>query len=168
MLLQPPPPPPPASAVPSRPRTKPVIYHELILQSVQHLLTPWHDRSAFELAPLCRRFEFLWSCPRGAARIARVCDCHCYKTRREAEAGATPMLLLPRPRRDLPFVLVPMPRRLSPREMAPPRRRPRDQPRPSSERCRAAIDMSVQTPSVCPIKFFRQSGRSRPSSRNSS
>ena len=53
------------------------------------------------------------------------------------------MFLLPRTRRDLPFVLVPMPRRLSPREMAPPRRRPRDQPRPSSERCRAAIDMSL-------------------------
>ena len=67
-----------------------------------------------------------------------MCDCYCYKTRREAEAEATPMFLLPRPRRDLPFVLAPMSRRLSPRETAPPRRRRRDQPRPSSERCRAA------------------------------
>ena len=53
------------------------------------------------------------------------------------------MFLLPRPRRDLPFVLAPMQRRLSPREMAPPRRRRRDQPRSSSERCRAATDMTV-------------------------
>ena len=48
-----------------------------------------------------------------------------------------------RARRDLPFVLAPMQRRLSPREMAPPRRRRRDQPRSSSERCRAATDMTV-------------------------
>ena len=53
------------------------------------------------------------------------------------------MFLLPRPRRDLPFVLAPMQHRLSPREMEPPRRRRRDQPRSSSERCRAATDMTV-------------------------
>ena len=47
-------------------------------------ITPWRDRSALEPASLCRRFESRWSCPRGASRIARVCDC--YKTRREAEA----------------------------------------------------------------------------------
>ena len=44
------------------------------------------------------------------------------------------MFLLPRPRRDLPFVLAPMSRRLSPRETAPPRRRRRDQPRPTQQR----------------------------------
>ena len=70
-------------------------------------------------------------------RGSRACA-NCDKTSREAEAEATPMFLLPRPRRDLPFVLAPMSRRLSPRETAPPRRRRRDQPRPSSERCRAA------------------------------
>ena len=59
------------------------------------------------------------------------------ETRREAE-NRTSMFLLPRPRRDQPFGLAPMQRRLSPREMAPPRRRRRDQPRSSSERCRAA------------------------------
>ena len=104
-------------------------------------MTPWHDRPAFEPALLCRRFESRWSCPRGATRIARVCACD--KTRREEKEKRTSMFLLPRPRRDLPFVLAPMQRRLSPREMAPPRRRRRDQPRSSSERCRAATDMTV-------------------------
>ena len=47
-----------------------------------------------------------------------------------------------------------MQRRLSPREMAPPRRRRRDQPRPSSERCRAATDMSVQVSTFFVVKFF--------------
>ena len=78
---------------------------------------------------------------RQATRIARVCACD--KTRREEKEKRTSMFLLPRPRRDLPFVLAPMQRRLSPREMAPPRRRRRDQPRSSSERCRAATDMTV-------------------------
>ena len=75
------------------------------------------------------------------AHVARVCACD--KTRREEKEKETLMFLLPRPRRDLPFVLAPMPRRLSPRETAPPRRRRRDQPRSSSERCRAATDMTV-------------------------
>ena len=104
-------------------------------------MTPWHDRPAFEPALLCCRFESRWSCPRGATRIARVCACD--KTRRDEKQKRTSMFLLPRPRRDLPFVLAPMQRRLSPREMEPPRRRRRDQPRSSSERCRAATDMTV-------------------------
>ena len=49
-------------------------------------ITPWHDRPAFQPALSCCRFEPRPSCPRGATRIARVCDCD--KTRREAEAEA--------------------------------------------------------------------------------
>ena len=76
------------------------------------------------------------------------------ETRREAEAEATPMFLLPRPRRDLPFVLAPMSRRLSPRETAPPRRRRRDQPRPSSERCRAATMRRRRLYLIAPRELF--------------
>ena len=143
VLLQPPPPPPPASAGALAPAHKTShIYHEPVLQSVQDL----HDSVARSagvragaLMPPVR--ESRWSCPRGATRIARVCACD--KTRRDEKEKRTSMFLLPRPRRDLPFVLAPMQRRLSPREMAPPRRRRRDQPRSSSERCRAATDMTV-------------------------
>ena len=115
-------------------------------------MTPWHDRPAFEPALLCCRFESRWSCPRGATRIARVCACD--KTRREEKEKRTSMFLLPRPRRDLPFVLAPMQRRLSPREMAPPRRRRRDQPRSSSERCRAATGMKVGDGVFIFLQFF--------------
>ena len=46
-------------------------------------ITPWHDRPAFQPALLCCRFEPRPSCPRGATRIARVCDCD--KTRSRSE-----------------------------------------------------------------------------------
>ena len=48
-------------------------------------MTPWHDRPAFEPALLCCRFESRWSCPRGATRIARVCDCDKTKSRSRSE-----------------------------------------------------------------------------------
>ena len=75
-------------------------------------------------------------------RGSRACAPATRRDEKEKEKR-TSTFLLPRPRRDLPFVLAPMPRRLSPRETAPPRRRRRDQPRSSSERCRAATDMTV-------------------------
>jgi len=76
---------------------------------------------------------------RSATRIARVCACD--KTRREAEANVDVFAAAAAPPPPVCFGADAAP--LSPRELAPPRRRRRDQPRSSSERCRAATDMTV-------------------------
>ena len=112
--------------------------HEPVLQSVQDL----HDSVARSAGVRAGALMLPVRIPvvvssRSDADRARV------RLRQDEKQKRTSMFLLPRPRRDLPFVLAPMQRRLSPREMAPPRRRRRDQPRSSSERCRAATDMTV-------------------------
>ena len=88
VLLQPPPPPPPAPAVPSRPRTKPVIYDEPVLQSVQDL----HDSVARSAGVRAGALMLPVRIPvvvlsRSDADRARVCaPASCDKTRREVEA----------------------------------------------------------------------------------
>ena len=50
-------------------------------------MTPLHDRPArsSRRSYAAGRFESRWSCPRGATRIARVCDCDKTKSRSRSE-----------------------------------------------------------------------------------